>query len=174
MKKFWSTLVDQTCENFGWSEKVGQKTSFFHEVLKVEGVFTGNRFVSMIRCSKHFGRTCFHPNLLMSSYLVNWRKNFFLKFWHFSIFWPFLHIFSLLKIAVNNSSAIFTNVLHLKNTWILPHNQEYILFVNLQHMLIFGQHLLTFGQHSLAWNSIVTSITYLIYSEIMYLFVVWI
>ena len=114
MKKFWSTLVDQTCENFGWSEKVGQKTSFFHEVLKVEGVFTGNRFVSMIRCSKHFGRTCFHPNLLMSSYLVNWRKNFFLKFWHFSIFWPFLHIFSLLKIAVNNSSAIFTNVLHWK------------------------------------------------------------
>ena len=120
----------------------------------MEGVFTGNRFVSMIRCSKHFGRTCFHPNLLMSSYLVNWRKNFFLKFWHFSIFWPFLHIFSLLKIAVNNSSAIFTNVLHLKNTWILPHNQEYILFVNLQHMLIFGQHLLTFGQHSLAWNCI--------------------
>ena len=81
-------------------------------------------------------------------------KKFFLKFWHFSIFWPFLHIFSLLKIAVNNNSAIFTNVLHLKNIWILPSNQEYILFVNLQHMLIFCQHLLTFGQHSLAWNCI--------------------
>ena len=66
-----TNLVDQTCENFGWSEKVGQKTSFFHEVLKVEGGFTGNRFVSMIRCSKHFGGTCYHPNSLMSSYLVN-------------------------------------------------------------------------------------------------------
>ena len=37
-EKFWSTLVDQTCEIFGWSEKVGQKTLFFHEILKVEGV----------------------------------------------------------------------------------------------------------------------------------------
>ena len=89
-EKFWSTLVDQTCENFGWSEKVGQKTSFFHEVLKVEGVFTGNRFVSMIRCSKHFGRTCFHPNLLMSSYLVNWRKK---KFPSFVIFHFFDHFY---------------------------------------------------------------------------------
>ena len=164
-------LVDQTYENFGWSEKAGQKTSFFG------GGFTGNRFVSMIRCSKHFGGTCFHPNSLMSSYLVNWRKIFFLKFWHFSIFWPFLHIFSLLKIAVNNSFAIFTNVLHLKNIWILSNNQEYILFVNLQHMLIFGQHLLNFSQHLLTWNYIHATkmyITYLIYSETMYIFVVWI
>ena len=66
-----------------------------------------------------------------------------------------LHVFDftyifLLKIAVNNNSAIFTNVLHLKNIWVLPNNQEYILFVNLQHMLIFGQHLLT-------WNYIHTT-----------------
>ena len=125
MKKFWSTLVDQTCENFGWSEKVGKKTSFFHEALKVEGVFTCNRFVSMIRCPKHFGGTCFHPNSLMSSYLVNWRK--FFCCWNFDIFhffWPFLPIFSLLKIAVNKSSAIFTNV----QSGIFPALQDIILF----------------------------------------------
>ena len=90
MKKFWSTLVEQTCENFGWSEKIGQKRSFFHEALKVEGVFTCNRFVSMIRCPKHFGGTCFHPNSLMSSYLVNWWKKFF---WNFDIFRFFDHFY---------------------------------------------------------------------------------
>ena len=56
---------------------MGQKTSFFHEASKVEGVFTSNRFVSMIRCSKHFWGTCFHPNILMSSHLLNWREIFF-------------------------------------------------------------------------------------------------
>ena len=72
------------------------------------------------------GGTCFHPNSLMSSYLVNWWKNVFLKFWYFSCFWPFLHMFSLLKIAVNNNSAIFTNILHMKNIWVLPNNKEYV------------------------------------------------
>ena len=101
-------------------------------------------------------------------------KKMFLKFWHFSIFWPFLHIFSLLKIAVNNNSAIFTNVLHLKNIWILPNNQEYIYFVNLQHMLIFCQHLLTWNYRKDSEYQKVTSITYLIYSEIMFICVAWI
>ena len=45
-------------------------------------------------------------------------------------------------------------------------------------MLIFSQYLLTFGQHSLTWNCIhatkVTSITYLIYSEIKFICVAWI
>ena len=42
---------------------------------------------------------------------------------------------SLLKIDVNNNYryAIFTNVLYLKNIWVLLNNQEYIVFVNLQH-----------------------------------------
>ena len=104
---------------------MGKKTSFFHEVSKVEGVFTSNGFVSMIRCSKHFWGTCFHPNILMSSHLLNWRKKIFLKFWHFSFFWPFLRIFSLLKIAVNSVSAILTNSLRLKNIWILSNNKKY-------------------------------------------------
>ena len=104
---------------------MGKKTSFFHEVSKVEGVFTSNGFVSMIRCSKHFWGTCFHPDILMSSYLLNWRKKFFSKFWHFSFFWPFLRIFSLLKIAVNSVSAILTNSLRLKNIWILSNNKKY-------------------------------------------------
>ena len=94
---------------------MGQKTSFFHEASKVEGVFTSNGFVSMIRCSKPFWGTFFHPNILMSSHLLNWRKKKFSKFWHFSFFfWPFLRIFSLLRIAVNSVSAILTNGLRLK------------------------------------------------------------
>ena len=77
--------------------KSSSKNVIFSRGLESGGGFTGNRFVSMIRCSKHFGGTCFHPNAVMSSYLVNWRKKCFLKFWHFSFFWPFLPIFSLLK-----------------------------------------------------------------------------
>ena len=132
---------------------MGKKTSFFHEVSKVEGVFTSNGFVSMIRCSKHFWGTCFHPDILMSSYLLNWRKNFFSKFWHFSFFLPFLRIFSLLKIAVNSVSAILTNSLRLKNIWILSNNKN-MNFFTYEHLLNFGQHLLIFVQHFLIWNYI--------------------
>ena len=92
-----------------------KKTSFFHEASKVEVFFTSNRFVSTIRCSKHFWGTCFHPNILMSSHILNWRKIFFFEVLTFFIFFlPFLRIFSSLKIAVDSVSAILTNGLRLK------------------------------------------------------------
>ena len=43
IRKFWLKVKI-------WSNNV-----IFHEVSKVEGFFTSNMFVSMIRCSKHFG-----------------------------------------------------------------------------------------------------------------------
>ena len=148
---------------------MGKKTSFFHEVAKVEGVFTSNRFVSMIRCSKHFWGTCFHPDILMSSYLLNWRKLSFSKFWHFSVFWPFLRIFSLLKIAVNSVSAILTNSLRLKNIWILSNNEKYEIlqlstFVEFWSTLI----LLISVQHFQTWNYILPIQIYILFEYIRY------
>ena len=96
MWKFWLKWKS-------WSKNV-----IFSRGVESGGGVTSNGFVSMIRCSKHFWGTCFHPNILMSSHLLNWRKSSFSKFWHFSFFWPFLRIFSLLKIAVNSVSGMMT------------------------------------------------------------------
>ena len=76
---------------------MGQKTSFFHEASKVEGVFTSNRFVSMIRSSKHFWGHVFFQTY--SCHHISWidGKNFFWSFDIFHFFWLFLRIFSLLK-----------------------------------------------------------------------------
>ena len=104
----WPNMRKFLLEVTNWSKNV-----IFSRGVESGGGFTSNGFVSMIRTSKHFWGTCFHPNIPMPSHLLNWRKIFFSKFWHFSFF-PFLRVFSLLKIAVNSVSAILTNGLRLK------------------------------------------------------------
>ena len=106
---FWNNrlhLLTKHAKSFVEGKK-WVKNVIFSRCVESGGGGTSNRFVSMIRSSKHFWGTCFHPNILMSSHLLNWRKNKFLKFWHFSFFWPFLRIFSLLKIAVNLKNLTF-------------------------------------------------------------------
>ena len=165
MTKFWSTLMSRWPNMWKFLLKVknGSKNVIFSRGVESGVFFTSNSFVSMIRCSKHFWGTCFHPNILMSSHLLNWRKKKFRSFDIFHFFWPFLRIFSLLKIAVNRASAILTNSLRLKTFGYYQQSKNFI-FHNYQHLLIFGQHFVP--KYWLQYPK-VTSFRYLMYSKIM-------